>query len=185
MDIYTINWKGPIPFSGFIKENENDDSFKDLMKNGLYLFCLKRKNGSYAVTYVGAAPSSTIFNRVSNWYKLTIKKQSGMYVDFNLDDENNELLDIYLTDIENIDNLIEKNEEFEIFYAVIENKKHAFVKDVARPIFELEGSIKNILRKHMDSRKYLLSLEPPKYRLDFKNIINRVEENQIIIGLND
>lgn len=180
-----LTWKGPIPFEKF-KDSEICKSHTDLNENGIYLFCIEENNNDdkFAVTYVGVASSYSIFDRISSWLKLTKNKGIGSY--FRYDSNSNEdELEIIMTHFEgeNIgDELIKHNiDKSFLFYTVPDETALKIIEELYRPLYEIEGTIKNILRKKMGTRKYLISLEPPKYGINPNRIKNLLEDNRFSI----
>lgn len=186
---FGLNWQGPIEFNKF--ENGNICKNKpSLNETGLYLFTVEIKEKLFAVTYVGAAPVYPIYYRVSTWYKMTKSKKVGSYLYFK-EDALDKQLDYKLTifDGNEIDDkMIEHNLQTPfIFYCPINecqikelNEKFGELNHIR----ELEGALKNKLRRKMESRKYLLSFEHAKYGISDKKIINICSDKDCdILGL--
>jgi len=178
-----LNWKGPFPFEKF-SNKEICNSNPDLNENGVYLYSLKEKNSDiYMVTYVGAAPIQSIFNRIFNEYSGTKNLKIGSYLKHSISDTNEEL-EIFIRIFDEIDeDLIKHNiESHFIFYAVPDNDIISKLsQELSDPFKEIEGALKNILRRKMESRKFLNILEHPKYNFNPKFIINSTEDPVIKI----
>ena len=195
----TLTWIGPVNLSDFKESNDkskfsSDNSYEDLKKCGLYLWCIELPDKTYGVYYVGAAPVKSIYKRINEEYWQVENKIVGMYFDLKYSEDKKHIIDFNILMTDNTtdkvlitDEIIKHNiKNTWIFYTAPTEDSLNKIKDtykVSRPLYELEGALKNILRKNMESRKYYLSMEHPRFGIDYNKIENTFPEGIKIIGL--
>jgi hypothetical protein len=202
-----LNWKGPIRFSDIKDYNSLMVNYGDIQNDGVYIFCVKidNKPETYAVVNVGKSESpkksSNIYKRLSAWYDC-IQNGWGTFIK-----QDNFIDNILTGDLEleygggpknygcyKIEHISDDLRKFNlnctyIFYCVIDKEvKQTITKElsneISTPIEQLEGSLKNLLSRKMNTRKYYISLEYPRYTLHDSKILNIVQNNSKILGFN-
>lgn len=182
-----LEWFGPIPHIDFKNEKIIND-YPKLVNKGLYLICLFNPfSKEYLITYIGSAEkgNTCIYNRVNYWFNaknctfLKISKDNNEIV---VDIANENIYDDEIDENLRKDNI----EKSFIFFAIPRPEDLNMIKEqrgIVYQIRQIEGGLRHLIRRKMESRKYDITTENAGWRVkpyEIKNII--VKEGIRILG---